>query len=255
MRGAKTLINASLAVLASMGVLVSAGPAAADAPAPAPPAAPARLFPVLGTANNHVRDVRVHPSDGGAGGTEIEVEGTGAPTYNVRVADGGRRLLLDLSDSDVAGAPAAITTPVGVVGGVLTQGFDTEVGHMTRLSISLLRTSSYRVIAQGTSLRVVLTPNGVSEKTTAAAGPTPTPPPTTPTALVRDVRFERAPSAIRGCAPDGCDRVVVDWGASPPTRSFRGAAAECSSSSFVRPRCPRRSPARSTCRATRARSG
>ena len=123
MRGAKTLLNASLALLAGMGVLVSAGPAAADAPAPA---APATLFPVLAIASNHVRDVRVHPSDGGAGGTEIEIEGTGAPTYNVRVADGGRRLLVDLSDSDVAGAPAAITAPVGVVGGILTQGFDTR---------------------------------------------------------------------------------------------------------------------------------
>ena len=212
MRGAKTLLNASLALLAGMGVLVSAGPAAADAPAQA---APAKLFPVLAIANNHVRDVQVHPSDGGAGGTEIEIVGTGAPTYNVRVADGGRRLLVDLSDSDVAGAPAAITTPVGVVGGVLTQGYDTPVGHMTRLSISLLRTASYRVIPQGTSLRVVLTPSGASEKTTAAAGPAPTPAPTTPTALVRDVRFERAPSSIHGCAPDGCDRVVVDLGSIP----------------------------------------
>jgi len=71
------------------------------------------------------------------------------------------------------------------------------LADMTRLSISLLRTASYRVIPQGTSLRVVLTPSGASEKTTAAAGPAPTPAPTTPTALVRDVRFERAPSSIR----------------------------------------------------------
>jgi type IV pilus assembly protein PilQ len=212
MRGAKTLLNASLALLAGMGVVVSAGSAAADAPAPAATASPSPAVPV---ANNHVRDVQVHAADGGAGGTEIEIVGTGAPTYNVRVADGGRRLLVDLADTDVAGAPAAITTPVGVVGGVLTQGFDTNVGHMTRLSISLLRAASYRVIPQGTSLRVALTPSGASEKATAAAGPAPTPTPSTPTALVRDVRFERAPSAVAGCAPDGCDRVVVDLGSIP----------------------------------------
>jgi type IV pilus assembly protein PilQ len=212
MRGAKTLLNASMALLAGLGVVVNAGTAAADAP---PPTAVGKLFPVLAAATNHVRDVQVRPSDGGAGGTEIEIAGTGAPTYNVRVADGGRRLLVDLSDTDVAGAPAAITTPVGVVGGVLTQGFDTEVGHMTRLAISLLRAASYRVIPQGTTLRVVLTPSGASEKTTAAAGPSPTPPATTPTALVRDVRFERTPSSIAGCAPDGCDRVVVDLGSIP----------------------------------------
>src|ERR1700722_15279943 len=212
MRGAKTLLNASLALLAGMGVVVSAGSAAADAPAPAATASPSPAVPV---ANNHVRDVQVHAADGGAGGTEIEIVGTGAPTYNVRGADGGRRLLVDLADTDVAGAPAAITTPVGVVGGVLTQGFDTNVGHMTRLSISLLRAASYRVIPQGTSLRVALTPSGASEKATAAAGPAPTPTPSPPTALVRDVRFERAPSAVAGCAPDGCDRVVVDLGSIP----------------------------------------
>ena len=56
------------------------------------------------------------------GAARIEIVGTGPANYNVRVADGGRRLLIDLTDSDVAGAPAAITSGAGVVGGVLTQG-------------------------------------------------------------------------------------------------------------------------------------
>src|SRR6202041_2979811 len=99
-------------------------------------------------------DVSVHASEGG--GVEIEIVGTGAPTYNVRVADGGRRLLIDLSDSDVAGAPAAITTPIGVVGGILTQGYETPVGHMTRMTVSLLQVASYRVVPSGTSLKVLL---------------------------------------------------------------------------------------------------
>lgn len=207
MRGAKTLWYAVAPV--AMGVLLSAGTATADAP----PADPAADKPA---ATNHVSDVRVHAAaDGPPGATEVEIVGTGAPSYNVRVADGGRRLLVDLSDSDVAGAPAAITTPVGVVGGVLTQGFDTPTGHMTRMAVSLLRASSYRLVPQGTTLRVVLTPSGASEKTTAAAGPTPTPAPTTPTALVHDIRFERAPATRAGCAPDGCDRVIIDLGTMP----------------------------------------
>ena len=106
MRGAKTLWYAAL-----VGDRAPCSP-----PGLRPPTA----------ATNHVRDVQVHPGEGPRGGTEIEIVGTGAPSYNVRVADGGRRLLVDLSNSDVAGAPAAITTPIGVVGGVLTQGFDTE---------------------------------------------------------------------------------------------------------------------------------
>src|SRR5689334_10224556 len=71
-------------------------------------------------APNHVRDVKVHAAEGIPGATEIEVVGTSAPAYNVRVADGGKRLFVDLSNADIAGAPPAITTAVGVVGGVLT---------------------------------------------------------------------------------------------------------------------------------------
>lgn len=208
MRGAKTLWNVALAPLAGLGVLLSAGPLRADVGGPA-------TTSVAAAANNHVRDVRLHPSESISGATEVEIVGTGAPTYNVRVADGGRRLLVDLADSDVAGAPAALTTSVGVVGGVLTQGYETPAGHMTRMSISLLRTASYRLVPDGTTLRVVLTPNGASEKTTAAAGPAPATGPTMPAALVRDIRFERTPSVAGGCAPDGCDRVVVDLGSMP----------------------------------------
>jgi len=198
MRGAKPLLYA---LLAGVAVGLSGGAAYADAAA------------------NHVRDVRVHAADGVSGGTEIEIVGTGAPTYNVRVADGGRRLLVDLADSDVAGAPAAITTPVGVVGGVLTQGYDTNVGHMTRLAIALTKGASYRIVPQGTTLRVVLTPSDPAKGATVAAdvGPAPlVPTPTTPTALVRDVRFDRTGPGAPGCAPHGCDRVLVDLGSMPP---------------------------------------
>jgi type IV pilus assembly protein PilQ len=204
MRGAKSLIYAALlqrgmvalaATGAAAGVLVCASTAAAD------------------TATNHVRDVKVHASEGG--GVEIEIVGSGAPTYNVRVADGGRRLLIDLSDSDVAGAPAAITTPIGVVGGVLTQGYETAVGHMTRLTVSLAQPTSYRVVPQGTSLKVILAASGPAIPAGHTVSAPPADPATTPSGLVRDVRFERAPATMAGCAPYGCDRVVVDLGSIP----------------------------------------
>ena len=204
MRGAKSLIYAALlqrgmvalaATGAAAGVLVCASTAAAD------------------TATNHVRDVKVHAAEGG--GVEIEIVGSGAPTYNVRVADGGRRLLIDLSDSDVAGAPAAITTPIGVVGGVLTQGYETAVGHMTRLTVSLAQPTSYRVVPQGTSLKVILAASGPAIPAGHAVSAPPADPATTPSGLVRDVRFERAPATVAGCAPYGCDRVVVDLGSIP----------------------------------------
>jgi type IV pilus assembly protein PilQ len=168
---------------------------------------------VAEVATNHVRDVKVHASEGG--GVEIEIVGTGAPTYNVRVADGGRRLLIDLSDSDVAGAPAAITTPIGVVGGVLTQGYETSVGHMTRLTVSLAQPASYRVVPQGNSLKILLAVSDPGLHPGKTPTTSPADAPTTPTALVRDVRFERVPAAMPGCAPYGCDRVVVDLGSIP----------------------------------------
>jgi len=211
MRGAKSLVYAAL-LRRGMAALAAAG--ASTAVLASAPAARAEA------ATNHVRDVRVRATDGG--GAEIEIVGTGPATYNVRVADGGRRLLVDLPGSDVAGAPAAMTTPVGIVGGILTQGFDTNVGHMTRLSISLARVASYRVVPEGTNLRVVLAPNGPAapgaspaSPGTTAAGAGPAGSATTPTALVRDVRFERAPATAPGCGPYGCDRVIVDLGAIP----------------------------------------
>ncbi|AKU94532.1 Type IV pilus biogenesis protein PilQ [Labilithrix luteola] len=151
-------------------------------------------------APNHVRDVKIRATDA-AGATEIEVVGTTAPVFNVRVESGGKRLLVDIQNSDVVGAKEAITAPVGVVGGVLTQGFKTEAGTMTRLAVNLTKHATYRVRAEGTSLKVALTPaeaNGVpTEAPTKAAD-------TSGTSLT-DVRFERA----KGSCATGCDRVVI----------------------------------------------
>ena len=53
------------------------------------------------------------------------------------------------------GVKEALTSQVGVVGGVLTQGFKTEAGTMTRLSVSLVKQATYRVRAEGTTLKVL----------------------------------------------------------------------------------------------------
>ena len=189
MRGAKSLVYAAVQGVLLWGTIARADPA-----------------------GNHVRDVRTRVVEGATGSAEVDVLATGAPSYDVRVADGGRRLLVDLGNSDVTGAPAAITTPVGVVGGVLTQSFEGNAGPMARLTIHLLRAVTYRVVPDGTTLRVVLTPT--------SEGPFATPEPTagassSPTALVRDVRFERASASVAGCEPYGCDRIVVDLGSIP----------------------------------------
>src|SRR5688572_28082765 len=76
-------------------------------------------------AANHVRDVKVRAAEGESGATEIEVVGTSSPIDNMRVEVGGKRLVMDISNADVAGAKESITTAVGVVGGVMTQAFKT----------------------------------------------------------------------------------------------------------------------------------
>ena len=163
---------------------------------------------------NRVRDVVVRAGDAVSGDTEIEIVGTETPIYSVRVSEGGRRLLIDLSNTDAASAPKAITNVVGVVGGVLTQSFDTSAGRMTRLSVSLERGASYRMVPDGSTLRVVLTPRaGEAAPTLSVAAAKITQPPHS--ATVREVRFERAPGAAAGCAPNGCDRVIIELDGAP----------------------------------------
>jgi len=122
-------------------------------------------------ASNHVRDVKVRATDQGSGATEIEIVGTAPPVWSVRVDSGGKRLLVDISNADAPGVKEAITTPVGVVGGILTQGFRTDAGMTTRLSVNLTRQASYRVRAEGSSLKVDLTPAQTTDIAKEALAP------------------------------------------------------------------------------------
>jgi len=112
---------------------------------------------------NHVREVRVQAAHEGPQGTEIAIMGSAAPVFNVRVEGDGKRLIVDLTNADIAGAPEAITSPVGLVGGVLTQSFATEQGTMTRLSVSLAKPAAYRVRPEGTTLKVMLSPSATTQ--------------------------------------------------------------------------------------------
>jgi type IV pilus assembly protein PilQ len=149
-------------------------------------------------APNHVRDVKVRTMDA-AGGAEIEIVGTSTPTYAVRIENGGKRLIVDISDSDVLGVHQAITSAVGVVGGVMTQAFKTDAGRMTRLSINLVKQAAYRVRAEGTTLKVQLTP-------AAATAPAPANEErSAPNNELVDVRYERAQAS----SASGGDRIVL----------------------------------------------
>ncbi len=206
MRGAKSLVYAAL-LRRGVAALAASGAVSAvllcESSASAEP-----------SATNHVSDVRVHPADGVPGGAAIEVIGSGTPVYSARVADGGRHLLVDLTDTDMAGAPPAITTAVGPVLGVLTQSYETTGDRMTRLTISLQEGAGYRITRDATTLRIDVSPTVAAVVRAKTLAPAPAVVPSNPS--VRDVRFERAPPTVAGCAPDGCDRVVIDLDGTAP---------------------------------------
>ena len=53
---------------------------------------------------NHVSDVKVHVADAKTGAAEIEVQGSAAPIFNMRVENAGKRLVVDITGADVVGA-------------------------------------------------------------------------------------------------------------------------------------------------------
>ncbi len=102
----------------------------------------------------HVKDVKVEaPADGTA---EVRIVTTGTPQFTARVADAGRRLIVDIDGADVAGAPGAITRGNAIVGGVMTQAVQQSGLPLTRVVVNLARPAEYRISAEPGALRVSL---------------------------------------------------------------------------------------------------
>jgi type IV pilus assembly protein PilQ len=173
---------------------------------------------------NHVRDVSVQE---GGGTTEVVVSTTASPVFNVRVENGGLRLVVDLANADLPSAQAALTKQVGLVSGMLTQSFKNGAVDSTRLTVSLAKPAGYRVRADGNALRIALKPAAETHadasvsflsaaQATVAAGPTAAGQAAskgadaiTEAPKVGDVRFERT--------KDGSpkDRVVIEMNRLP----------------------------------------
>jgi type IV pilus assembly protein PilQ len=145
--------------------------------------------------------VKLFAIDGG--GAEVFIRTDRQPDYTARIAEGGKRVLLDLRGAMVDGAEPAIIDQKGVVGGVMTQGFTSQGFRTTRVLVQLLQPAEYRIEPHGEGLRLVLMP---AEKTQPMRGPKAAPAaekegpaaedPAQPTpgpsagAEVRDVRFD-----------------------------------------------------------------
>lgn len=140
---------------------------------------------------------------GDDGAARVEMSFTSTPTYTARLDIKRRRLIVDVPGTAVKGAKSAITKPAGVVGGVMTQTFNTPAGKTTRLMVTLLKDASYAVRVEGDKLVLDFEPGplGVMQKkrirkraATPAEG-------VTGVARVSDVRFEHSASE---------DKVIVE---------------------------------------------
>jgi type IV pilus assembly protein PilQ len=144
----------------------------------------------------HVTDVKVAaPAEGTA---EVLVVTSSSPQFTARIADAGRRLIIDLEGADVTGAPGAITKGNAIVGGVMTQGFQQAGQPVTRVVVTLAHAAEYRIASEPGALRISL----VAAEKTAVMGTTPTVAPrVTPPAAVGNVRFDHQA---------GTDRVILE---------------------------------------------
>lgn len=103
---------------------------------------------------NQVKVTDVTLSAPKEGTARIIVRTSSRPTYTARVADGGQRILLDISDAILSGAPPAIVEGNKVVAGVMTQSFVDP--KATRVLIQLVKGAQYSVKASNEGLTVEL---------------------------------------------------------------------------------------------------
>ena len=123
------------------------------------------------------------------------------PTFTARLERAGLRLVVDVPDADLKGAPTALTERLGVIGGVMAQAFKADGKSTTRLLVTLLEPAKYSVVIDGTDLVISLSKNAGD-----LAGPRrlSSEKPVTPavgTVRVKAVRYEHA---------DTEDRVLID---------------------------------------------
>lgn len=84
------------------------------------------------------------------------------PAFTARLERSGLRLVVDVPNADLKGAPTAVTERQGVVGGVMAQTFQNEGKSTTRLLVTLLEQAKYSVVIDGRDLIISLSKNGSS---------------------------------------------------------------------------------------------
>ncbi|WP_437827884.1 type IV pilus secretin PilQ [Sorangium sp. So ce1153] len=182
---------------AALGMMLILGAPAGDADAAAP---------------IKVSDVRLTaPADDRA---EVVVATSGAPRFSARVADGGKRLLIDLDGAEMSGGPGAITNGNAIVAGVMTQGFGKAAQRTTRVLVQLARPAAYRVRAdQGALVIELAAADATAPMAARAPGAPAAAAPAREPAAITDVRFEHQATL---------DRVIIELSSIPSYRESTG---------------------------------
>jgi type IV pilus assembly protein PilQ len=146
-----------------------------------------------------VTDMKVTPESEGV--TRVAVSFSEPPLYTARLERGGTRLIVDVPNATLKGAPTAITDKVGLVGGVMVQTFKNGKTSTTRLLVTLLEKGEHSVSVEDGSLviRVARTKAELAQVAPPSSASAPGKAPSL--ARVGDVRFEHASDE---------DRVVIE---------------------------------------------
>src|SRR6185369_9201666 len=155
---------------------------------------------------NHATSVRM-VRDAERDVVRIVVGFSEIPAFTARLDRNGLRLLVDVPNADIQGAPTALTDRQGVVGGVMAQAFQSDGKSTTRLLVTLLEQAKYSVTVDGTDLVIALAKDAANLPTSRKATHTIAAPQTTP--RIKAVRFEHS---------DVEDRVLIDCSDMPEFR-------------------------------------
>jgi type IV pilus assembly protein PilQ len=191
-----TLAQLLLAAPLLVSTLVMVAPARAAAP------------------DRQAKEISVEPGSGAE--ARVVVSFSSAPTFTARLDKQKSRLIVDVPNAVLAGAPSAVTDRVGVLGGVMAQSFKVNGGHTTRFLLTLLEDAVYSVTAEGNDLCIRVAPSkaGLVPLARAAAVPK-----RAESVRLDDVRFEHATDE---------DRVVIELGEAVRYRQPAGARGRMS---------------------------
>ncbi|MGE5784772.1 MAG: type IV pilus secretin PilQ [Myxococcales bacterium] len=125
-------------------------------------AEPALANPIRGATG-----ITVH-SDPSNARSEVVVAFSAEPEFSARLERQAKRLVIDVRDCELRGAPPSLLEKQGLVAGVLTQEYRDSNGKLLRIWVSLREDARYNVAARGNELVISFVPGklGIDDQKT-----------------------------------------------------------------------------------------